>query len=130
MLNKRLFKYTFALLFIVAVLNLVGVYLYLNWSIWWFDMLLHFLAGITMGMATILFLQYFFNTKIFSFSKLLLISITVGLVIGLLWEIYELYFGITSFSDGVIYVTDTISDLVLDVVGAFLGYLYAQRLKI
>ena len=44
--------------------------------------------------------------------------------VGIAWEIYELYFEMTSFSDGMNYYIDTSSDLFLDIVGALFGVWY------
>jgi hypothetical protein len=123
----RLFKHTFLLLVIIGLLNWVGTYLYLYWTIWWFDMLMHFISGLEVGMAAVLIWQYFYPTKI-RLTKKMAIGVLGGLTVGLLWEAYELYFGITTLSDGVAYYTDTVSDLILDLCGGFFAGLYANKI--
>ncbi|MCX6702023.1 MAG: hypothetical protein NTX96_02395 [Candidatus Zambryskibacteria bacterium] len=125
-MNTRLFRHAFLLLFVIAVLNLIASIFYLHWTIWWFDTVLHLLAGAVIAMTVVLFLQYFYDITSFNLLKIILIAIVVSFIVGILWELYELYFGITFLSDGMIYVVDTISDLTTDVCGAFLGILYSK----
>lgn len=128
MVRTRLFKNTFALLVLVGVLDLMGIYLYLYWTVWWFDMVTHFLAGGVVGLATLLAWQKFSVFTEGKIGKIIWSAVIGGLVVGLLWEEFELYFDLTSFSDGMAYVTDTVSDLILDTVGAFLGALYGMKI--
>ncbi len=128
MVRTRLFKNTFALLVLVGVLDLMGIYLYLYWTVWWFDMVTHFLAGSVVGLATLLVWQKFSITTDEKVSKIIWSAVIGGLLVGLLWEEFELYFDLTSFSDGMAYVTDTVSDLILDTLGAFLGALYGMKI--
>jgi hypothetical protein len=126
MMKTKLFKNAFILLVIVGFLNFMAVKFYLYWSIWWMDMVVHFLAGVCVGLAILLFFQedYYVQNKL----KAILFVILGAFFIGILWEIYELIFGITSLSDGIHYVTDTVSDLIMDIVGGFFGSLYGFRL--
>jgi hypothetical protein len=128
MIQTRLFKNTFALLFFVGVVNWIAVSLYLYWTIWWFDMFVHFSAGACVAMASILL--YFFYTKqsLPSIKTTLKVAITSAIIIGILWEIYELVFQITYLSDGLDYYLDTSSDLLMDLSGGIIGSLYAHRL--
>ncbi len=128
MIQTRLFKNTFTLLFIVGVLNYIAVYLYLYWTVWWFDMLVHFLAGTCVAMATVLAYYFYNGRRIPVLYKSILLGIFGGIIIGVLWEAYELYFEIENIYDGLSYVLDTSSDLVLDTSGAILGGLYAHRI--
>lgn len=92
-------------------------------------MLMHFSAGVCVGMATVLVWYFYHKTKDLSLSKMVSITLISILFIGVLWEIYELVIGVTSFSDGVVYVTDTTSDLLLDICGAIIGSVYAKHLS-
>jgi hypothetical protein len=128
-MNKRLFKHTFFLLFVVGVLNLVATELYLYWTIWWFDMLVHFLAGTTVSMATLWFWPHINKIKIHTTVQIIIVAIIGTIIVGIVWEIYELYFHITSLSDGISYITDTVSDLIMDISGGFFGAWHALRLQ-
>lgn len=126
MIEKRLFKRMFVLLIVVAVLSVIDRNLYLTWNFWWFDKMMHFIAGISVGMAVILTMMYFqkfLDNKL----KMLFFSIIGVLIVGLLWELFELYFGITFLSDGLAYYKDTITDLSMDTIGGILGTIYSYR---
>jgi hypothetical protein len=125
-IKKPLFKQTFLLLFLLGVADFVANSLYLYWTVWWFDIIMHFSAGVCVGMASILVWQYFLDGNI-SFKKSLVLALFFSLLVGLLWEFFEVYFGIALVSDGVPYITDTISDMILDVCGGLLGGIYAHR---
>lgn len=128
MVDKKLFKIAVFLLASVAFLNFVDSKLYLSWDYWWFDKSLHFIAGVIVGISAFLFSQYFpsfFNRN----KKIIVFSLVSIFIIGVLWEFFELYFDITSLSDGDIYYKDTFLDLVMDVSGGFLGTIYSLRSK-
>ncbi len=88
-------------------------------------MLVHFSAGTCVGMAALL--VYNFKENIVPpIGKSIWIGLVYVLIIGLLWEVYELYFEITSLADGIDYYLDTISDVIMDLSGGLLGSLYAH----
>src|SRR3989344_6017494 len=121
MSQTKLFKFTSVLLFLIFILYFLELKFYLSWTVWWYDILLHFLGGSVVGMAVLLIFERFFDMEITGVFKTVLIGIVGAFVIGVLWEILELRLNLTSFSDGVVYITDTISDLILDMTGAFFG---------
>lgn len=130
MLNRKLFKQTFLFLLIVCILDVVAETLYLFDFIWWFDILLHFLAGWVVAMAWILAQDFVRGESQTEKNKVILMAILSALIIGILWEIYELYFDITSvdgISHGMSYVVDTIKDLVMDMSGGLFGGLYGLK---
>jgi hypothetical protein len=128
-MNKRLFRNTAILFFIIGGSNYLGNKLYLYWTTWWHDMIMHYIAGVVVAMTSILFYQLFFKKSEWSKSKLVMFSVAVTMIVGLLWEYFELYFEITSFADGLSFWTDTLSDLFLDTVGGYLGALYSIKIS-
>ncbi len=129
MIRSKLLRHTLFLLFLVGILNFFADYLYLYWVIWWFDMLVHFLAGATVAMATVLVLSFLYRTyEENSLIKNIILAVLGALVVGIIWELYELYFGITLLSDGIIYFRDTLSDILMDISGGFFGALYSHNL--
>ena len=128
MLRTSLFKQTLTLLFVIAALDVVASIFYLHWTLWWFDIVLHFLAGAAVSMALIVIWQNISNHLEFNKLKEILMLVLGTLLIGLLWEIFELFFDITSFSDGIFYWRDTFSDLIMDICGGFFGALYSFKL--
>ena len=128
MIKTPLFKKAFTLLFVVGFLNYIAIKFYLYWTVWWFDMIVHFLAGVTIGLAVVSVLFYKRNFSAENLLRALSMSVLAAIIIGLLWEIYELVFSITFLSDGAVYVRDTLSDIIMDMTGGFFGALYGFKL--
>ena len=135
MFKTRLFKHFFVLLLAVAILNFLASTFYLYWTFWWFDMMVHFLAGGVVAMVVILILDSKGSTleipKVepwYTKIKMIFWSVAGALLVGIIWEIYEVHFGITFLSDGIAYVRDTSSDIIMDICGGFFGSLYAHKM--
>lgn len=126
-MNAKLLKTIFTLLFLLVILYILRVEFYLSWTTWWFDLILHFIASCMAGVVVVFLLQRFFEVITTNQIKIILLATAGALVVGIVWEIYELYFGQTFLSDGIVYITDTASDLIMDICGGFLGALYAGR---
>jgi hypothetical protein len=126
MMHTRLFKYTFWILVFVGAINYAAIHLYLYWTVWWFDMVVHFSAGVCVGMASVL-VYAFYRKMTPSTAQAITTALIGALAIGVLWEFYELAFHITSLSDGMAYATDTSSDILMDLSGGLLGGLYAHH---
>ncbi len=117
--KHRLFLRAVSILVLVYFLNYLAEIFYFHWTVWWYDVILHHLGGACAGTA---FLYFYFNFLIISkFEKLKAIKLTFIFVlfVGVVWEIYELLHGDTSFSDGIYYYRDTVSDLIADSNGGF-----------
>ena len=127
MIHTKLFKDAFIFLCIVGFLNYIGDTLYLFDSIPGYDVVLHLLGGSLIAMAVFIAWDFFKLPKL-SRNKMILVTILIALVIGIVWECYELYFGITFLSDGARYFADTAKDLTMDLVGGFFGFLWATHL--
>ena len=126
MFELPLFRKTLFVLCVVWFLDFIAQKFYLYWDFWWYDSLVHFLAGVCVAMGFILVTHWW--TGVFpTFRKIFTISITSSIIIGVLWEIFEVYFELTSLSDGVRFWSDTISDLLIDTLGGLLGGLYSWR---
>jgi hypothetical protein len=94
---------------VMAVIQYYALAYYLYWEYWWLDMLMHFLGG-----AVILLILYAAGVR-----RALVLLCTV-LLVGILWEVYENLIGITLTEANI--VTDTLSDLGLDLLGALGAY--------
>ena len=87
--RKRLLKHLVFLMFFLFLANTVAIKL--NWYslIWYFDIIMHILSGLWVGM----FFLYVFERKesrpldVAMFLKVFFAT----LAIGLLWEVYEFY---------------------------------------
>ncbi len=126
-MDTTLFKHTFMSLVVVAVLDIVAIKLHLFWSFSWFDMPVHFMGGFCVALASVWMVSYNSHFKVL-YRNIFFISLCGALCVGVAWEIFELYFGITFLSDGILYIRDTGSDLSMDVLGGLFGSWYAFSL--
>ena len=126
------------LIFLVStfVVNLVG--LYYQWYLVypWFDQVLHFLGGFFIAMLMANYLNDYFVNK--NTLKNLLIIVGVTVFIGVAWEFVEyianqtliepvyIYFKVHAYFMGDL--DDTVSDLLMDILGATtLSLLHLRR---
>ncbi len=112
-----------SLALLVVILHVIGLSLEFYWRLSWYDRIVHTLAGITV----VLTLFSFNVTRRFS-KKLPVFFLGVfftALIVGLLWEVFELRAGITFMGDHG-YALDTTWDIICDVIGGLLagGYLF------
>ena len=128
MLKKEIFKRAFWVLVALGALDFVANKLYLHWEFWWIDVILHFLGGLSVALFALWFFATNFDFKNWSQKKILTAALVCAILVGVLWEIFELHFGLTSLSDGWHYYADTGSDLIMDTVGGIFGFLWAARL--
>ena len=120
MLKQPLFILNFILLIAIGLLNFIATHFYLYWIFWWFDIPIHFLGGFWVGSMAIWF--FFFsgfigwNIKITSKGRVFYISLMSAIIVGLLWEIFEIYATAVIIDKN--YPLDTIIDIVMDILGA------------
>ena len=110
----------------VAVLHKIALSLFLYWNVVWFDIMMHFLGGALIALITLFFI---YDSKFFNFKirkPIVIFSAAVGmtLIIGLCWELWELYVG---FADIIEDRADTFLDLIMDFLGAIAAYLYSKE---
>ena len=103
-------------IFSILLLNYLAMKFYWYSSIWYFDMPMHFLGGVWLGLALLWFL------KIKEISLMLIFKMILGvLIIGVLWEIFEIilnnYTTQSPFNS-----LDTISDIFFDVITMFFSF--------
>lgn len=132
MTQKQLLIRLSVLLYVITILHLLALYFFWYWSIWWYDIPMHFLGGLWVGGMAFLLYQYIpalarVRTR-YRFSGYVLPLVAV-LAIGGLWEVFE--FSLDTFitleqND----VLDTISDIGMDTAGALLAILYAKIKRI
>jgi len=124
-----LFRHTFKLILILlAVILAVHVWAVINagyYTIWWLDIVLHFLGGFLVGLVFILFIQ---RSKTLSVSVWMLPTFLIaissfGVFIGLQWEFFEFLFDAlvlkkTNMLPAQLGIQDTMLDFFLDWIGA------------
>lgn len=117
----------FALL--TAILHYVALVNFLYWNVDWFDIMMHFLGGVTM--AYLALFVFFTSNYLPHFAKhrdnlwlVFFVVMAFTAVIGLGWELWEIFYGMTDiFSDKF----DTILDLIMDILGAGAVFLLEFR---
>ena len=124
MLKTPLFIWLFITIAIVATLHFSALQFYLYWRFWWFDILTHFLGGFWIALS---FLWLFFQFGLVNIIKNdknynLLVAFLASLFVGVLWEAFEYYLGITN-TNASNYIIDTATDISFDLVGGFAAYI-------
>ena len=122
--KKRHLKHLVLLMFFIFLADLVAKYFYWYSSLWYFDMIMHFLGGLWVGM----FFIYVFLTRKelpmalrFSLKIILLV-----LVVGVLWEFFEFYINVVSATT--FEWRDTLSDVIFDLLGGLVSIFYFMRI--
>ncbi len=113
-----------------AALAFAGLAFYFYWVYWWYDVLMHFLAGVIGGLATywVIFRSgHFLSRKETSLYVKLVIPAFAFLVVAIVWEVLEYLTG-TAFPQGN-YFFDTMSDIVVGLMGVKLAILICERYK-
>jgi hypothetical protein len=118
---------TFILAGVSGVLYYLGNIFYLPWTLWWYDILLHFLVSFTGGLG--IFWGLFdsgiiFRGRFARVGSILLVYVCV-MAVGVGWEIWEYANNLLDNHEG--YVFDVINDLILDSAGALLAGLIATK---
>ena len=122
--KKLVIRITSLILFISA-LNFIILKFHWYFSIWWSDMPMHFLGGFWLGLVFLWFLK----PKDLSFKVILKIILGV-LIIGVLWEIFEVILNRATLQDP-FNTLDTLSDICFDLAGGFISIFYfAKRIMI
>ncbi|MDO8483079.1 MAG: hypothetical protein Q7S86_04665 [bacterium] len=109
----------------VAFLHVAATMFFLYSFYWWFDIPLHFLGGFCAGLISLYFYSYFHRRTAVSMrpSRGLLVAIIGTVMVGLAWELFEYFAGITFNTVGD-YPIDTVKDLIMDILGGYAAYLY------
>jgi hypothetical protein len=131
-LKKPLIVEIFLSALLVAFLHKVALSLFLYWTTSWFDILMHFLGGLVIGLiAAFVFFIYpsgrlgsgFVSIPKDHKGSAFLIVIGSVLVVALTWELWELFVGFTDVLDD---QADTILDVIMGLIGGTTAFLYAK----
>lgn len=99
----------------LAALDFVALSTFLYWRQPWFDTIVHFLGGVTLGTFAIALLYGTHKPKRY---------LAFAVLIALGWEVFEYALGL---SYGPALLLDTASDLVFDTFGLLLPYIIARK---
>lgn len=124
--RKKLFKTQAYLVIFIFLVNFIAVKLHWYDYVWCFDMLMHFLGGLWVGLA----LVWLFSGKGLRFSLGMMLKIVLGvLIVGIGWELFELYF-INYIAQNPFDALDAASDIFFDLLGGLCAMLYLWRNKL
>lgn len=109
-----------------ALFHVFALNFSLYWTTDWADLIMHFSGGLIGSLLVIYVLQ-----KIGIYGRtlprkiLLFLFVCVSVVaVGAIWELWEIFVGFTDpFTD----VTDTVIDLIMDTLGAIVGFIYYDK---
>ena len=114
----------------VYILHTAAIAHHFYFMYWWYDVMMHFLAGIALGFSA--YWGLFRSGIIFKTeksAKFIILSVLLPvMVVGVGWEIFEYVNDIAGPTfEG--YALDTTNDLLLDACGSVLAALIASRKK-
>lgn len=117
-MNRNNLLYTvLGLVVLLWVLDFIALTFYFYWTVGWYDYLMHFLGGVILGVLII----WIFRLR--NISPTFLTIFTLAVVVGGAWEIFEYINDITLSTQD--YPIDTLTDLVMDALGAGFAYWWA-----
>ena len=122
--KNHLHIFVILLAFFISIAHLVALNFYLYFAFWWLDIIMHFLGGLLVALASLL--AYITVRKIEKLSRrqATLIVLLGIIVVGTFWEVFEYFAGISLGSD---FVIDTVTDAIMNLIGASVGLLYFNR---
>jgi hypothetical protein len=119
-ISKNGMQLLFASLVLIVLISSLHIYAgekYLYFLYWWFDIVMHFLGGVWVG-VTFLWLYFFsrfFGQQAFQKGKVFKVAIISFVIVGLSWEIFEVFIGVPIYEPN--YIFDTVSDLIVGTLG-------------
>lgn len=131
MIKQPLLPELFGLAIVIGALHWLSLVFSWYWTFWWMDVVMHFLGGLWIGLAVIWFV--FVSGRV-SIAEIMherrtafLVAAGAALVVGLGWEVFELYYGISGAHPNEPLFPDTWHDLVMDTFGGIAAYGYILK---
>lgn len=128
--KEKFFRKISLLIAAVFVLHFLALEFHLYWSVWWYDMPVHFIGGMFVSLLFLWFRGFsgaretsgeFVGKNSVSFLKIFVVVLAVG--IG--WEIFEYSTGFSRMSSG--YWGNSFTDILMDILGGSAGFLFFQK---
>lgn len=128
MFKQKPFPFSVLVLIILIGLHLIGSYYSWYWLYPQFEIIIHVLAGLWAGLIFLWLASCFnqINSLIEYKTKSLLIAILAAGLLGITWELLE-NFGQLAYIYADNYAFNTAMDLLNDIFGGVLAYLYFIR---
>ena len=119
-------------LFLYAALGLGDAQRFYD-KFWWWDIMLHSISALVIGLIGFLVVYVFYRTKRIHMAPFYVAMVSFGFAVtlGVMWEIFEFgmdwSFGLNLQQSGLV---DTMTDLMVDTLGAlaaaWIGYAYVK----
>lgn len=116
--RRKLWNRLALLVILIALINFAATKFHWYYSLWWFDMPMHFLGGMWVGM----FLIWYLVHEEFSVESIGRVILGV-FIIGIAWEVLEFVLNEAIARDAYD-LKDTLSDIFFDLSGAFTAVFY------
>ncbi len=122
MINRKKFSIrVISLIFFILALDVIASKFHWYFTIWWFDMPMHFLGGIWVGLA----LLWYFPLKSLFFKEVFKIIFGV-LIVAIFWEIFEILVD-KVIAQNPFNALDTLSDIFFGMAGGVVSIFYFFR---
>ena len=116
--RKKLQQYLVSLILIIFLTSLLANKFYWYYSIWYFDMIMHFLGGFWVGLLALYFL---ISPRLSTGTVLKILLVILG--VGLGWEIFEILVD-KALAENPFNLPDTVSDIFFDLAGGMVAIVY------
>jgi hypothetical protein len=126
---KRLLPIAVVLLGLsVAMLHRLALTHKLYFHYAWFDIMMHFLGGLLIALFACFLAGRWLQTHLpyESRTRLYVDVLLFSVIVGLLWESFELIFELTIL-DATIYIQDTLLDFVMNTLGVLSGLMLVSN---
>lgn len=103
----------------IAALHIGALQWQVYWMVWWFDVLVHTVAGAWVALALVWLLRrwWWYAVPPAQADRWLAVGVGGALLVGIGWEVFEVLIGVPV--TGETYILDTGIDLTADAIGAF-----------
>ncbi len=111
-------------LIVLATIHLIALNFFLYWHFFWLDIFVHGFAGaiVALGIFTVADFWPRFSHRWLNFIPV----VTVVLVVGLAWEVFEIWNGIMIEDN---FLIDFTIDLIMDIFGGTIGFLVGRAVR-
>ncbi|MCW3782291.1 hypothetical protein [Defluviimonas salinarum] len=128
--------FVWIVVFVFATIFLGEAFDFYNW-IWWWDIVLHGVSAVALGLVGFLFVFMLFEGDRYAAPvwAVAFVSFCFALSVGAMWEVFEFamdqVFGLNMQKSGLV---DTMWDLIVDMIGAaigaFAGFLHLKGIEL
>jgi len=120
MFTKQFPKSLLAFIFLILIFQAIAIIFYWYWRIWWFDMPMHFLGGLWVGLSVLWFVflskRLTVNIPQTAFSTFVT-GVLLVFIVAIVWEIFEYVVQVFIPREIPYDILDTLSDIFWGLMG-------------